>query len=145
MASETQQDLLLSARIIIPANEFEWTFSRASGPGGQNVNKVNSKALLRWRPLESPVIPLDVKQRLVTRYAPKLTTDGELLIDSEEFRDQPQNVRRCLEKLKELLLTVLQAPKKRRPTKPSAGSHRRRLEGKKRRSEIKSQRRNPEL
>ncbi len=142
MPSETQVDLVLSARVILPAREFEWSFARGSGPGGQNVNKVNSKATLRWRPLGS-ALPEDVRRRFMTRYAPRLTTDGELLIESEESRDQPQNVRRCLEKLKDLLLTVLVPPKKRKPTKRTAGSQRRRLAEKKLRSDVKNQRRAP--
>jgi ribosome-associated protein len=142
MPSETQVDLIVSARVILPAKEFEWSFARGSGPGGQNVNKVNSKATLRWRPLDS-ALPEDVRRRFMMRYATRLTTEGELLIESEESRDQPQNVRRCLEKLKDLLLTVLVPPKKRKPTKRTAGSQRRRLAEKKLRSDVKNQRRAP--
>lgn len=143
MASETQQDLIVTPRMVIPVREFEWSFARGSGPGGQNVNKVNSKATLRWRPIECAVLPEDMRQRFVLRFGSRLTNEGELLIDSEEFRDQPQNVRRCLEKLREMLLAVLRPPRKRKPTKPTAGSHRRRLADKKRRSDVKDQRRSP--
>ncbi len=143
MASETQQDLIVTPRLVIATREFEWSFARGSGPGGQNVNKVNSKATLRWRPIECTVLPEDMRQRFLVRFGSRLTNEGELLIDSEEFRDQPQNVRRCLDKLREMLLAVLRPPRKRKPTKPTAGSHRRRLADKKRRSDVKDQRRSP--
>lgn len=143
MSSDAQQDLVISPRLRIAAQEFDWSFARGSGPGGQNVNKVNSKAQLRWNPCTSPSLPFDVRERFLIKFASRLTTTGEVLIESEESRDQPQNIRRCLEKLAEMLALVARPPKPRRPTKPTAGSHRRRLAGKKRRSETKQSRRPP--
>lgn len=143
MAGDAKDDLIISPRVRILAGEFEWSFARSSGPGGQNVNKVNSKAVLRWRPVDSPSLPEDVRQRFLTRYGSKLTEDGDLVIASDEHRDQPKNISASLEKLREMILQVLIAPRKRKPTKPSLGSKRRRLEGKQRQSEKKEGRRPP--
>lgn len=143
MAGEKNDDLIISPRVRIPAGEFEWSFARSSGPGGQNVNKVNSKAVLRWSPVQSPALPDDVRQRFLTKFATQLTSEGELVIASDESRDQPKNILASLEKLRGMLQQVLVAPRKRKPTKPSLGSKRRRLEGKQRQSEKKQGRRPP--
>lgn len=144
MPAENAADLQITARIVISAREFDWSFARSSGPGGQNVNKVNSKAILRWRPYDCPTLPPDVLQRFLARYGSRLTTAGEIVIESEEFRDQPKNIERCREKLREWLASVARPPRVRKPTKPSAGSHRRRLAGKKLRSDVKQSRRAPD-
>ena len=143
MAGDSKEDLIVSERVRIAAGEFEWSFARSGGPGGQNVNKVNSKAILRWRPADSPSLPDDVRQRFLTRFASKLTEDGDLVIASDEYRDQPKNVTASLEKLREMIQQVLVAPRKRKATKPSLGSKRRRLENKQRQSEKKQGRRPP--
>jgi len=143
MASDAKEDLIISPRVSILAGEFEWSFARSSGPGGQNVNKVNSKAILRWRPMDSPSLPDDVRQRFLTRFGSKLTEDGDLVIASDEYRDQPKNIAASLEKLREMIRLVLVSPRKRKATKPSLGSKRRRLEGKQRQSEKKQGRRPP--
>ena len=122
--------LRVSARIQIPPTEFDFSFARSSGPGGQNVNKVNSKATLRWRPRDSQALPADVKLRLLERHGNRLTTDGELIINSQRYRDQGRNVADCLEKLREMILAVAVAPKRRRATKPTYASQQRRREGK---------------
>lgn len=141
MSADTQQDLVVTPRITIASSELVWNFVRGSGPGGQNVNKVNSKAQLRWNLAASTSLPPDVKQRFTLTYPSKLTTAGEVIIESDESRDQPKNVRRCLEKLSQMLASVARPPKTRRPTKRTAGSNRRRLEDKKRRSDTKQSRR----
>ena len=133
----------VSAAIQIPESEFELSFARSSGPGGQNVNKVNSKALLRWAPATSPSIPEDVRQRFLARYASRLTTAGELILTSQRSRDQNRNVEDCFARLKEMLLAVTRKPVSRRPTKPTRGSHRRRLEAKRIQSTKKRHRRRP--
>ncbi|HET6424093.1 MAG TPA: alternative ribosome rescue aminoacyl-tRNA hydrolase ArfB [Planctomycetaceae bacterium] len=143
MAGDSKEDLIVSERVRIAAGEFEWSFARSGGPGGQNVNKVNSKAILRWRPADSPSLPDDVRQRFLTRFASKLTEDGDLVIASDEYRDQPKNVTSSLEKLRQMIQQVLVAPRKRKATKPSLGSKRRRLENKQRQSEKKQGRRPP--
>jgi ribosome-associated protein len=134
-------DLHISARIVIPEEELGFTFARSSGPGGQNVNKVNSKATLRWSPQRSAGLPEDVRERFLTRYASRLTNDGEILITSQESRDQPKNIAICLEKLRSMIAAVVAAPKKRRATRPTKGSKQRRLNDKKQRSDIKAGRR----
>jgi ribosome-associated protein len=134
--------MLEVAHIRIPLEEFEFTYARSSGPGGQNVNKVNSKAILRWNPMTSPTLPDDVRARFLSRFSSKLTTGGEIVIHSERTRDQRKNAADCLERVRIMLLEIARPPKKRRPTKPSRGSKERRLDSKRRDSAKKSNRRN---
>src|SRR6516165_5828905 len=89
--------------IAIPLDEFTFETSRSGGPGGQNVNKVNSKVQLRWTPAASPSLPEAVKERLLKAVAGRLTRDGELLIASSRTRDQGRNADDCLEKLRDLI------------------------------------------
>jgi ribosome-associated protein len=135
--------LRVSPRIRIPRGEFTFEFIRSSGPGGQNVNKVASKARLRWNVAESPSLPDDVRQRFCTRYANRITEAGEFLTTSQRFRDQPKNEADCLEKLREMLLTVATPPVKRKKTKPSRGSKERRLRAKRDHSGKKQGRQRP--
>jgi ribosome-associated protein len=133
--------LQISQRIAIPDEELHLAFSRASGPGGQNVNKVSSRATLRWAVRTTPSLPADVRQRFLERYASRITTAGEILISSQEFRDQPKNIDACRDRLREMIVAVLVPPKKRRKTKPTKGSKVRRLKEKKSRSQVKEGRR----
>lgn len=126
--------------ISIPQDELNFTYARSSGKGGQNVNKVSSKAVLRWNPATSRAMPEAVRQRFFSRYASKLTTDGELIIMSDSHRDQGRNVSECIDKLKEMIASVWRAPKVRRATKPTFGSKQRRLKSKKEHSEKKKNR-----
>ena len=132
--------LEVNARIRIPLEEFEFSYARSSGPGGQNVNKVNSKATLRWSARQSVSLPPDVRERFLIRFGSRLTNEGDLLITSQCYRDQGRNVDDCLEKLREMLLAVAVAPKKRRPTKPSRAAKERRLESKQQQSRKKERR-----
>jgi ribosome-associated protein len=134
-------DLHVSARITIPDAELRFSFARSSGPGGQNVNKVSSKATLHWDVTQSPSLPDDVKRRFLDKFASRITTQGEIVITSQESRDQPKNIQSCLDKLRGMLLEVLVPPKKRRPTKPTKGSKVRRLNDKKSKSQTKANRR----
>lgn len=138
---ETHLDV--TPRLRIPVREFTWSVARSSGPGGQNVNKVNSKVILRWSPRETDGLPADVLARFLSRYGSRLTEDGELIVSSERFRDQPKNRADCLDKLAAMIHTVAVPPKVRRPTKPSQGSKRRRLADKQQRSQTKQSRRRP--
>ena len=141
---QSSRDVLnVSARIQIPLDEFKFEHSRSSGPGGQNVNKVNSKVGMRWRPLESPSLPDDVRQRFATRFASKLLTDGSLLIACEKSRSQLLNRVGCLDQLTGWLKEVATAPKKRQATKPTRGSKKRRLDDKRRRGDTKRLRGSP--
>lgn len=133
----------VTPRIQIPLDEFEWSFARSGGPGGQNVNKVASKAVLRWNFTGSPSVPDDVKDRFRARFSTRLTTEGEVVLASELTRDQGRNREDCLEKLAAMLRTAAVVPKVRRATKPSKGSQKRRVEAKRRQSVRKTGRRAP--
>jgi len=99
--------------------------------------------VLRWNVTASPSLPEDVKMRLRTMQRRRISSEGDLIITAQQFRDQERNREECLEKLKRWVLEALKVPKPRRATKPSRGSRRRRLEDKKRRSETKAARRPP--
>lgn len=133
--------LVVPPHIRIPLDEFEFTYVRSSGPGGQNVNKVNSKAVLRWNPTTSPSLPNDVRQRFLESFPSRLTNGGELIVTSERFRDQRQNADDCVAKVRALLSAVARPPKKRKKTKPSRASKERRLDSKRRDSAKKRDRR----
>jgi ribosome-associated protein len=135
--------LIVTSQLRIPLREFRFSFARSSGPGGQNVNKVSSKAVLRWSPGESPSLVEPLRGRVLQRLATQLTNEGELVIASQRFRDAPRNAADCLEKLRQLLIAASHQPRPRRPTRPTRGSVRRRLEQKQRRSQRKQSRRGP--
>lgn len=135
--------LTISETVEIPDEEFEISFARSGGPGGQNVNKVNSKAVLRWNVRATSSIPFGVKNRFLAKFANRLTAEGEILIMSQKFRDQGRNVEDCREKLKEMILEVLIPPTIRRATKPTLGAVQRRTESKRMNSSKKQMRRAP--
>lgn len=135
--------LVVNSRIRIPLAEFEFTYTRSSGPGGQNVNKVNSKATLRWPAARSAALPADVRERFLKRFASRLTGDGEVVISSQRYRDQPRNTADCLEKLRDMLAAVAVPPKSRKRTRPTRASGERRLEKKREASGKKQLRRRP--
>ena len=115
----------------IPLSEIEITYARSSGPGGQNVNKVSSKARLRWN-LNSGILDSAIIERFKTLYPSWVTASGEVVIASQISRDAPKNKDACLRKLKDAVLKASKTPKKRIPTKPTYGSMLRRLDSKKR-------------
>ena len=128
--------------MIIPESEYIIEFSHASGPGGQNVNKVASKAQLRWRVGDSLVLSLEQKNRVREILKNRLTNDDEILVVAEEERSQVQNRERVVERFQELINQALIVPKKRRPTKPTRSSREKRLKTKKLISEKKVMRKN---
>jgi ribosome-associated protein len=132
--------LEVNSKIAIPDEEFQISFARSSGPGGQNVNKTNSKAVLHWDVTNSPSLPWDVKARFLKSFASKLTTEGSIVIASDESRAQEANIKGCLDKLKAMILTVATPPKIRKPTKPTKSSQRARVDNKKARSQTKKTR-----
>lgn len=137
------ETLDVNSRIRIPVTEFSWAFVRSSGPGGQNVNKVNSKAVLRWNLATSASLPEDVRQRFLAKHANQVTTEGDLIVSSQRYRDQGRNITDCLDKLRAWLGEAAQAPKRRRPSRPRAGDIQRRLDAKKQEAAKKKSRRPP--
>jgi ribosome-associated protein len=133
--------LEINARLRIPDGELQWTFVRSGGPGGQNVNKVASKAVLRWNLASSPSLPEDIKTRLSILQRNRITTEGELIITSQRCRDQERNKEDCLEKLRHMILQATMIPKPRKPSKPGRAARERRLQVKRHRSSIKKNRR----
>lgn len=133
--------LFVNDRIQIPLKEIQFDFVRSSGPGGQNVNKVATKAVLHWNVTASPSLPEDVRARFLARYSRRINQQGELVLTSQRFRDQGRNTADCLEKLRSLLADVATAPKRRRPTRPGKAARERRLEGKRQQSAKKQRRR----
>ncbi len=133
----------INDRIRIPEEEFTWSFARSGGPGGQNVNKVASKALLCWDMGRTSCLPIPVKIRLKTLQRRRFTKEGMLQIVSQRYRDQQRNRQDCLEKLREMVLVALVVPKSRKPSRPTRGSREARLRAKKIRAGIKSGRRPP--
>lgn len=130
-----------AADISIPQTELHFSYARSSGKGGQNVNKVNSKAVLKWNPSTSAAIPEGVRARFLSQFASRLNDEGDIVIMSDSHRDQGRNVAECLSKLKDMLASIWKPPKVRRATKPTFGSKVRRLKSKKEHSEKKANRR----
>jgi ribosome-associated protein len=137
-------DLAITETVTIPAGELRFAFARSSGPGGQNVNKVNSKVEVRWNPATSTALGEDDRGYLLGKLGSRLTTEGELIVVSDRTRDQLKNREDAQAKLAAIVAAALHRPKKRRATKPSRGSKERRIGAKKHRAEIKRGRRGDE-
>ena len=132
--------LEIAPGITVDDGEIEEKFVRASGPGGQNVNKVATAVELRFDPSRSPAIPPDMLVRLRALAGTRMTNDGVLVIQARRFRTQAQNREDARMRLRALLLQALSVPKRRKKTKPSAGSKERRVQAKKHRSATKQTR-----
>jgi len=131
--------LPITETLALDEREFEERFVRASGPGGQNVNKVATAVELRFD-IAASTLPAEVKARLKTIAGSRLTSDGVLLIDSREYRTQAQNREAARERLVAMIVQATKRPRKRTATKPSKAARQRRLDSKKQRAQVKETR-----
>ena len=131
----------VTAKIVLDEREIDEQFVRASGPGGQNVNKLSTAVQLRFDVRHSPSLPPEVRARLERLAGARLTREGVLVIIAQRHRTQGRNRADALERLLDLIRQAAVAPIKRRPTRPTKASRERRIEGKKRRGGIKHLRR----
>ncbi|MBI1373475.1 MAG: aminoacyl-tRNA hydrolase [Phycisphaera sp.] len=140
-APDNPNAINIAPGLDVPAHLLRFTFARSSGPGGQNVNKVNSKAILEVDvPDLEPLIGVHVAARLRRLAGQYHTADDRLVIPSEESRSQHANRHTCIEKLRDLIVRARVQPKRRKKTKPSRGAKERRIKAKKERGEIKKRR-----
>jgi ribosome-associated protein len=135
----------VNAQIAIPRREIRFSFVRSSGPGGQNVNKVASKAVLRWPIATSGSLSDELRARLVARLGRRINDRGELVLVSQRYRDQAKNIADCLEKLRTLIADAAQVPKKRKKTRLPTSARESRLRQKRTTSARKQSRRRPNL
>jgi ribosome-associated protein len=127
--------------VALAEREIEQRFIRASGPGGQNVNKVATAVQIRFDAVRSPSLPDDVRRRLLVLAGQKLTKEGVIVIDARRFRTQERNRQDAIARLVALIRRAAVVPKLRLATKPTRAAHERRLSGKRRRAERKRLRR----
>jgi len=126
--------------IKINPKELNFSFTRSSGSGGQNVNKVNSKVVMKWTVSSSQSLNKAQITRFLTKYKNKIDSKGDFSLSSQRYRDQPRNIADCIQKLYELVEAIAKPQKRRIPTKPSKSTQKKRIESKKRQSEKKRNR-----
>lgn len=134
------EDLIITSHLTVPASELQASFARSGGPGGQNVNKVNSKAILHWNLNETQVLVPATLQRLKALARNRITDEGFLVLSCQVHREQSRNLEACREMLRGLLLEAMRPVIPRKPTRPTAGARRRRLANKKQTGEKKKNR-----
>ena len=125
----------------VPREKLQIGFSRSSGPGGQNVNKVSTRTEIRFLLEAADWLPAAVRRRLADLYPRRLNRDGEFIVVSSRYRSQGRNLEDCIEKLEGLIERATRRPKRRIPTRKTRASNERRIEEKKRRGQVKSRRR----
>lgn len=121
----------------IPSHEYDLTFSRSSGAGGQNINKVNSKATLHWNAMQTQSLPPIVLDRFLKKFKNKINEDGVLTLVSQEHRTQHLNIAEVIKKLHEMIDMIALPPKVRKPTKPTKSSINERIKAKKSKGDVK--------
>lgn len=129
----------MKEKLTLPTEEFEYQFSRSSGPGGQKVNKSNTRVTLLWNLTATKFIHQEWKKRFLKKYK-KYCIEGTVQIHSQEHRTQKLNIEDCVKKLEAMLIETKYPPKKRKATKPSFSSVQKRLDSKNKRSKVKRMR-----
>jgi len=127
----------ITAAIVIDEREIKEEFIRASGPGGQNVNKVSTAVQLRFNAANSPSLPVQVRERLIKLAGNRATEEGVIIIEASRYRTQQRNRTDAMDRLIALVQSASVRPKRRRKTKPTAASRRKRLDDKRRRGQTK--------
>ncbi len=143
VAAAYNQGMDIADGITIPDEELQFTFARSGGPGGQNVNKVASKAVLHWDVAANTSLPPAVREWLRAQQRGRITVEGQMVLQGQRFRDQAKNVEDCRERLRQMVLQALRPPRPRKATKPTRGSRERRLAAKRQQSGRKAARRKP--
>ncbi len=143
--SGVDEPLDIGRGVEIPSSEIDMSFSRSGGPGGQHVNKTETRVTLRFDVANSPSLPEEIRAKLLKRLASRLTNDGELLISADKHRERPKNLSEARRRMREIMAAALVEQKKRTKTRPGKGAKRRRLADKKKQSEKKAMRKAPKM
>jgi ribosome-associated protein len=138
------EDLKINKQLAIPGSELNMSASRSGGPGGQHVNKTSSRVRLQWSVADSVVLSEQQRALLMVKLSAYITNDGVMQVTSSENSSQHRNRENARERMAALVRTGLQRPKRRKKTRRTRGSNKRRLEGKKRRGQLKKQRKKPD-